>query len=144
MNINLSYLNRMTGDAEATIETIMIVQAVSNNTATREERDKFHRMSESTVRVSMRIIRDFTSVSEKFNIDHIAWQLGVDTTAEGPRIPDDHNCDETAMIYDAHIAAPGFGIATHCGVCSKQWIKVGATYYPADEFVPELTPEDVR
>lgn len=144
MNLNLSYLHRTIGDAEATIETIMIVQAVSNNTATREERDKFHRMGESTVRVSMRIIRDFTSVSGVFNIDHIAWQLGVDITAEGPSIPDDHICLEEYMIYDGHVAAPGMGIAMHCKVCTKHYIKIGNTFYPADEGAHIMIPEQVR
>lgn len=144
MNLNLSFLSRTLGDAEAAIEMVMLVQAVSTNTATRDERNKFDRLPASHVRVCMRIIRDFSSIEGKFNIDHIAWQLGVDTTAEGPRIPDDHNCDDTTMIYDAHIAAPGFGVATHCGVCSKQFVKIQNTYYPANEYVPELTPEQVR
>lgn len=145
MNANLDLLRRlMQEDDEAVIEMVMITFAIGNNTATAEEREKYNSMNPDLLAGAMRIVRDFSDKDGRFNIDHVAWQLGIDTTAEGPTIPADHACDNQAMIYDGHIAAPGYGIATHCGTCSKAWIKVGNTYYPADEFVPELTPEDVH
>jgi hypothetical protein len=52
--------------------------------------------------------------------------------------------DDCDLVYEGHIAAPGYGVAYHCRSCGRPWVKVGTRYIDPRESVIELSPEDVR
>lgn len=141
MNSNLDHLYRiLEHDAEQTIAMLNLVHAYDTRNATAEQDVLFANLHTAIVRVARRTIHDFTSREGKFNIDHPAWQLGIDTTAEGP---DDHLCDETTLDYEGHYGAPGTGTAHKCRVCGKRWALVGETFFEEELGMHILKPEDV-
>jgi len=147
MNGRLADLVRMLkGDDEEAIAVIVMCNAYVAGTATPEQRQEFITLHPAINLRTLQVIEEFTNRAGEFNLDHIAWQLGIDISAEGPQaevaVPD-HACVEEELIYDSHIAAPGYGIAMHCGRCNKRWVKVGDTFYEADAGPIELTLFDV-
>lgn len=52
--------------------------------------------------------------------------------------------EECALVFQGHVAAPGYGVAYECETCRRPWLRIGAGYVDPRERVYELTPEDVR
>lgn len=56
----------------------------------------------------------------------------------------EHDCDvDGDLVYDGHVAAPGYGIAFHCATCGRPWLKIGPSYVDPNDGPFELQPEDV-
>ena len=57
-----------------------------------------------------------------------------------------HDCDldESSLVYDGHVGAPGIGIAFHCATCGRHWLKIGSSFVDPSTGPYELSPEDVR
>lgn len=153
MNSALSILLGMhDGDAEDTVATVVLVHVCETDGASNEaQRIMFSSLSSATVYHARRVIGEFSNKEGMFNLDHVAWQLGIDTTAEGPMIEaptgdgdDVHVCVEENMIYDGHYGAPGRGMAMHCKICNKRWAKIGDTFYEESIGAHILNPDDVR
>lgn len=156
MNRHLDTLWRMNRrDAEETICVLHVVHACAySRNPTPAEIIAYDQLPQTMIRTAQRAINDFTSRGGQFNIDHPAWQLGIDTTPEGPSIPSDepgaddgsttHVCVPEDLIYDGHYAAPGIGIAMHCGICSKAWSKIGDQYHEAESMAHIGTIDDFR
>lgn len=155
MNVNLERLwKMMLRDDEETMSILMVVHAHDTNSATTMQASEFHHMHLAMSNTARNVIRDFTSQAGLFNINHVAWQLGIDTTAAGPSIPNDtpgaddgsdtHVCVSEDFIYEGHYAAPGTGISYKCSICSKMWVQIGDQYHEAEAMAHILTLDDVR
>lgn len=69
--------------------------------------------------------------------DALASRRAPEPTPEHGRVED---CD---LVYDGHVAAPGYGVAYHCSGCGRPWLAIGAAFVDPRERVYELAPEDV-
>ena len=58
--------------------------------------------------------------------------------------PQEHtDPEECTLVYQGHVAAPGYGVAYECEVCGRPWLKIGSGWADPRERVYELSPEDV-
>lgn len=132
MNRNLHQLLRMIQDPEEVIYTIRLVDRVDRQAVdvTKIEMDAFHALHTAVINFSRYCIADFTHGGKiPLDLDKPAQQMGIDTTAEGPTLPDpDHVCTEETMMFRGQYAAPGIGNAYICS-CGKGWAKIGDTFY---------------
>lgn len=149
MNKDLETLLKMVNDDDdECIATLVLVNAYHTRTATVDQELLYELMHPAVAVRARAVIREFSNREHVFNLDHVAWQLGIDVTPEGPQVeivvPTHDSCVEEDMAYDGHIAAPGRGIAMHCRTCQKAWVKIGPTFYPADEGPFLMTIDDVR
>lgn len=132
MNQNLASLNRMSElDPERAMFILNTVLAFDTETASGRQRRAYRRIHANVISMARAVIRDFTSNTGLINVDHPAWQLGIDTTAAGPTIETyyaDHVCDETTLSYVGHHVTPGRGVVFKCRVCSKSWDKIADQY----------------
>jgi hypothetical protein len=59
----------------------------------------------------------------------------------GPRLV--HDCQAAGtLVFVAVYGAPGVGQAWECTQCGRHWARVGNQFYPAEEHVHILSPED--
>ena len=57
----------------------------------------------------------------------------------------EHDCQAAGTLaFVAHYGAPGVGQAWTCMTCGTAWSRVGGRFWPADEGVHILRPEDVE
>jgi hypothetical protein len=55
----------------------------------------------------------------------------------------EHDCQASGtLVYVAAYGAPGVGQAWSCTDCGRGWARVGGLFYPAEENVHILSPED--
>ena len=136
MNSHLVRLHRACDlNAEKTMFTLHVVLAYDTELTSSRERRAYGRLHPNTAMCARDVIRDFTSTTGLFNVDHPAWQLGLDTTGRGPMIADDdgtHVCVEERLIYLGHYVTPGRGSSHRCSTCFKIWSKIGDQYAEAE------------
>jgi len=135
------------GSADEAIATIVLVNAVDTGAATRLQQSIFGGIHYATRSLVRSIIDDFSNEQGVFNLDHMAWQYGLDVTPEGPvteiDVPE-HVCVEEDMIYQGHYGAPGKGSAHECSICHRRWAKIGDTFYEESTNMHMMTIDDVR
>ena len=57
----------------------------------------------------------------------------------------EHDCQTAGtLVFVATYGAPGIGQAWTCTTCGKEWSRVYGTFWPADQGVHILSPEDVE
>lgn len=134
MNNNLTLLFRSNElDADRTMLVIEAVLANDTNLSTGRQRREYRRLHPNMVAMARAVIKEFTSRTGLFHIDHPAWQLGLDMTAAGPSyhvVEDDfdHVCADQDLIYQGHYVTADRGTSHMCSICSKMWDKIGNEY----------------
>jgi hypothetical protein len=69
-------------------------------------------------------------------------QAGLPSSEE-PSWTEHQRVEDCTLIYQGHVAAPGYGVAYECEECGRPWLKLGSGYVDPRAQVYELSPEDV-
>lgn len=143
MNRNLHQLLRMLQDPEEVMFTINLVYRHDRNEVlTVIETAAFDALHTAVLNFARYAIADL-SRDGVLDLDVPARQMGIDTTAEGPSIADDHVCTEETMTFRGQYAAPGIGSSYGCS-CGKGWAKIGDTFYEEEIGAHIGTIDDFR
>ncbi|GLI00663.1 hypothetical protein [Phytohabitans aurantiacus] len=68
---------------------------------------------------------------------------GVPATAEDTGTPVEHDCQAAGTLACVGVyGAPGVGQAWKCAECGRDWARVGARFYPAEDCQHILSPAD--
>lgn len=130
MNNALSFLLRFNEmNTEKTMSVLRTVLANDTALASPRQERGYRRLHTNMVSQARVVIREFTSRTGLVNFDHLAWQLGVDTTPDEPTISaENHDCAPGDLIYLGHFITPGRGSSHRCETCGKSWSKIGDQY----------------
>jgi len=90
--------------------------------------------------------RELRSYPTQAQLDEEAGRDAGLTSSELPMPlhPEEHqHPEECSMVFQGHVAAPGYGVAYECSTCGRPWLKIGSAWADPREQVYELSPEDV-
>jgi hypothetical protein len=62
---------------------------------------------------------------------------------EEPSWTEHQRVEDCTLMYQGHVAAPGYGVAYECEECGRPWLKLGSGYVDPRQQAYELSPEDV-
>jgi hypothetical protein len=74
---------------------------------------------------------------EEINDELLALLREQMTKSEHERVSD------CTLVYEGHVAAPGYGVSYRCDECGRPWLRIGTAYHDPREQLFELRPEDV-
>lgn len=140
MNNSLSILFRGNElNPEKTMFVLNTVLAMDTELASSRQQRAYRRLHTNAIQSARAVIRDFTSRTGMFNLDHVAWQLGVDTSlvlsGSDEPCPAPYGCPIEGLIYVGHYVTPGRGVSYKCSTCSKTWSKIGDQYAEAEAII---------